>query len=136
MDGQKTELKIGMSGLASFKVEQKHLASEVGSGDARVLSTPMLVAGIEQAAASVARPCLGPGLTTVGTHIDIYHRVASPPGMLVTFEATLTDISPNGRGLGFKVRAWDEGGDIGEGRHERVIVELEKFEAKASSRKK
>lgn len=131
---QRPELKPGLSGRASFTVEEKHLASTIGSGDARVFSTPMLVAGIEQAAAEVVRPCLDPGLTSVGTHINIYHRVATPKGMTVTFEATLVSISPNGRGLNFKVKAWDEGGDIGEGEHERVIVELKKFEARASKR--
>lgn len=135
MDGGQT-LKPGLSGQASFAVEEKHLASEIGSGEARVFSTPMLVAGIEQAAVQATKASLPPGLTTVGTHVDIYHRLATPPGMTITFEATLEKISPNGRGLGFKVRAWDNGGDIGEGWHERVIVEKDKFEAKAFARAK
>lgn len=134
MSDQKPALAPGLRGQASFRVEEQCLASRIGSGDARVFSTPMLVAGIEQAAAAVVKPCLEPGYTTVGTHIDVYHRVASPPGMTITFEATLETISPNGRGLGFRVRARDEGGEIGEGTHERVIVELDRFEARASGR--
>lgn len=136
MEEKTTGLMPGMSGAASFRVDEENLASTVGSGEARVFATPMLVAGIEQAASSVARRFLAPGQTSVGTHIDIYHRAASPPGSTITFEATLTEISPNGRGLRFDVRAWDEGGVIGEGKHERVIVEKDKFEARAVARGK
>lgn len=134
MERKATGLLPGMSGTVSFQVGEENLASTVGSGEARVFATPMLVAGIEQAAVAVIRGFLAPGQTSVGIHIDIYHRAASPPGSTITFEATLTEISPNGRGLSFDVRAWDEGGEIGEGKHERVIVERDKFEARALAR--
>lgn len=134
MESKTSGLMKGMSATASIQVEEKNLASTVGSGEASVFATPMLVAGIEQAASAVVRPFLSPGETSVGIHIDIYHRAASPPGSIITFEATLTDISPNGKGLGFNVRAWDEGGVIGDGTHERVIVEKDKFEARAMMR--
>lgn len=122
----------GLIGRISFVIKPEHLAPALGSGDARVFATPMLVAGIEAAACAVTRPRLPPEQTTVGTHINIYHRAASPLGMKVTFEATLASISPNGRALLFRVRAFDAAGDVGEGEHERVIVNLEKFEASAA----
>lgn len=128
-------LAPGLKAQVSHKVEERHLASAAGSGEARVLATPMLVAGIEAAAMAAVKPYLGPGQTTVGTHIDLYHRLATPPGMTVTFEATLERVSPNGRGLRFKASAWDEGGRIGDGVHERVIVDIERFEAKAAARR-
>lgn len=134
MDKQNSRLEIGASKQISFKVEEKHLAIAVGSGDTRVFSTPMLAAGIEAVAAELARPCLAPDLTSVGIHMDIYHRAASPPGMTITFEATVSSISDNGKRIAFSVRAWDEGGEIGEGLHERVIVNKKKFEEKAAAR--
>lgn len=128
------DLAPGLKGTASFMVEEKHLASFAGSGDARVFATPMLVAGIEAAAVNALVRHLEPGFTTVGTHVDIYHVLASALGMTVTFEAILEKISPNGKGLQFKVHAHDEGGNIGYGTHERVIVNREKFEARTQAR--
>lgn len=129
-------LKVGMSKKVSFRVEERHLALTVGSGDTRVFSTPMLSAGIEMAAAQLAKPCLEPGQTTVGVHMDIYHQVASPPGMLITFEATLEEIGSYGRRLVYTVRAWDEGGQIGLGVHERAVVNEAKFQENAEARLK
>ena len=127
-------LETGLRATVSFRVDSTHLASEIGSGDTHVLATPMLAAGMEAAAVKAVASALEPGLTTVGAHLDIYHRVASAPGMTVTFEAVLEKISPNGRGLEFRVHAWDEGGDIGHGKHERVIVIRENFERQAQAR--
>lgn len=136
MTGQKPSLAIGMTKKVSFRVEERHLASEIGSGDARVFSTPMLTAGFEMAAAQLAKPCLDPGMTSVGVHMDVYHQIATPPGMLVTFEATLEEIGHYGRRLVYTVRAWDEGGQIGMGVHERVVVNGAKFQANAEARLK
>lgn len=127
-------LRIGMKGTACIEVETRHLASEVGSGDTHVFATPMLIAGMEDAAVKAVARALEPGLTTVGTHVNVYHRLASPLGAKVTFEAMLEKISPNGKGLGFKVHAWDECGDIGYGTHERIIVRRDIFEQKAQAR--
>ena len=129
-------LQPGLTANVSFEVKSEHLAPALGSGDARVFSTPMLVAGIEAAACAITRPRLPRTLTTVGTHVDIRHKAATPLGMLVTFEATLVEISANGKGLSFSVSARDEAGEICEGRHERVIVDWRKFEAKTAARKK
>lgn len=126
----------GLKGSISFRIEEDQLASKTGSGDTRVFATPMLVAGMEQAAVKALAGCLDPELTTVGTHIDVYHRLASPLGMTVTCEAILKKISPNGKGLFFTVHAHDEGGNIGYGTHERVVVNREKFEATTETRLK
>lgn len=134
MEAAKAELRPGLTSQLTFNVEKKHLASEIGSGEARVFSTPMLVAGCEAAAVAVAKPFLASGQTTVGIHIDIHHDAATPLGMAVNFKATLERISENGKCLYFDVLAWDAAGPIGHGKHERVIVELAKFEQKTEEK--
>lgn len=128
-------LTPGTTARISFIVEEKHLAAAMLSGEARVFATPMLVAGMEQAAVELLRPFMNPGESTVGVHMDAYHNAATPLGMKVTFEAILVDISPNGKGFSFQVKAYDEAGAVGEGRHERVLVNLARFEDRAKKRK-
>lgn len=128
------EFTKGMKGTISFRVEQGHLASEMSSGEVRVFATPMLVAGMEMAAVSAVQSAMGMDLTSVGTAVDIQHLAATPPGMKVTFEAVLVDVSANDRELVFDVKAWDEVGPIGMGTHKRVVVNREKFEQKAMSK--
>lgn len=126
--------KAGLVGQWETTVEERLLAAEVGSGDVRVLATPMLVMGMERAAREALRACLPEGMTSVGTRVDVSHLAATPCGMKVRFEATLTAVSANGRGLTFRVVAHDEAGCIGEGTHERVVVDREKFQARADAK--
>ncbi|MDE5878662.1 MAG: hypothetical protein K2G99_01330, partial [Desulfovibrio sp.] len=77
---------------------------------------------------------LGPGETTVGVHVDVMHKAATPPGMRVTFSCELTEVSANGKGLTFRVEARDEAGIIGEGMHRRVVVQKADFEARTRSK--
>jgi len=110
------------------------LASSVGSGKVDVFSTAMMVAWMEATAVDVAQACLEQGQTTVGTGINVTHVAATPLGMKVRFTAELTAVSANGKGLSFKVAAHDEAGLIGEGTHERVVVNREKFEARTRAK--
>ena len=110
------------------------LEAQVGSGEVRVLATPMMIMGMERAAMEAVRPCLPEGMTSVGTRVDISHMAPTPCGMKVRFEAKLTSVSANGRGLTFAVAAYDEAGPIGEGTHERVVVDREKFQSRAQTR--
>lgn len=126
------DLQPGQKASISFIVEEKHLASDMGSGSARVFATPMLVAGIEAAAVELVAPALEPGETTVGIHIDVFHNAATPLGMKVSFEAILEKVE--GRKLTFRVSGKDEAGQIGEGMHERFVVNKEKFENKVKEK--
>lgn len=92
-----------------------------------------MIALIEKAAAESVAAGLDPGMTTVGTRLDIAHTAATPVGMAVLAEAELSEI--DGRRLVFTVRAFDEAGEIGSGTHERFIVNAEKFLAKAEAKK-
>ena len=128
------QLKSGLKFEVSRQVEQTDLASEVGSGLVDVFSTAMMIGGMEDAAVRCVQPCLPEGFTTVGVRVEVSHKAATPLGMGVSFAATLLQVSPDGRRLTFAIEARDEAGLIGEGRHERAIVEKEKFVAKAKAK--
>lgn len=123
-----TALSTGIQAEKEIVVSEKSLASEVGSGLVSVFSTAMMIAGMEEAAVRAAQPFLKPGQTTVGVRVNVSHVAATPMGMKVRFRAVLESVSANGKGLTFRVEAGDEAGLIGEGEHERVIVDKEKFE--------
>lgn len=133
-DIMETMPKAGMTGQWETTVEEGMLAAQVGSGEVRVLATPMMIMGMERAAMEAVRPCLPEGMTSVGTRVDISHMAPTPCGMKVRFEAKLRAVSANGRGLTFTVAAYDEAGPIGEGSHERVVVDREKFQSRAQAR--
>ena len=118
-------LQPGLKGTAERTVERRDTAAEVGSGLLLVFSTPSMVALMEQAACDAIAAELEEGMTSVGTKLEITHDAATPVGMDVRAEAEL--LSVEGRKLSFSVTAFDEKGPIGKGRHERVIVNAERF---------
>lgn len=124
-----TALRPGIRGETDMAVERRHLADEVGSGLVRVFSTAMMIAGMEATAVASVQELLSPGETTVGVHVDVAHKAATPCGMRVHFACELLEVSPGGRSLLFRVQAFDEAGLIGEGQHRRVVVNRERFEA-------
>lgn len=127
-------MEIGTKGARTLTVTEDLLACKVGSGLVAVYATPMMIAGIEGTAAESVAPMLEPGKTTVGIQMNVSHVAATPCGMRVRFETELTEIAPNGKILTFAVRAYDEAGLIGEGVHQRAIVDKERFEAKCQAK--
>ncbi len=113
-------------------VEPHHLASALGSGGVAVFGTPALVALCETAAFLCVAPHLEAGQTTVGTVVEIRHLAATPPGVEVRAVATL--VAVEGRRLTFTLEAWDPIEKIGEGRHERVMVDEQKFIARVQQK--
>ena len=95
----------------------------------------MMIAAIENTAAASVAPYLEEGKTTVGTLVNVTHVAATPLGMTVRIETELTDIAVNGKILTFRVAAYDEVGLIGEGTHQRAVVDRTRFEAKAAAKK-
>lgn len=128
-------MEVGVKGESKFVVTADRLANRVGSGLVAVLATPMMIAGIEGTAAESVAPFLDEGKTTVGMQLNVSHVAATPEGMEVRFETELTEIAPNGKVLTFRVAAYDEAGLIGEGTHQRAIVDKARFEAKAQAKK-
>lgn len=132
----KAALQPGLKGQTEITVSKELLASEVGSGLVTVYSTAMMIAGMEGTAVASVQGVLEEGQTTVGTRVNISHLAATPCGMKVRFATELTAVSPNGKGLTFSVAAYDEAGLIGEGVHERVVVNKEKFESRTRDKGK
>lgn len=116
------------------EIVTKELTAEViGSGGLEVYATPAMIRLIEHAAWSAAEEYMEDGYTTVGTLMNVKHVSASPIGASVRAECELTEV--DGRRLVFHVTAYDDAGLIGEGTHERFIVQAEKFMDKAASKK-
>jgi predicted thioesterase len=106
-------------------VSENDTAAVYGSGLLDVLSTPAMVAFMEQTAMKAVEACLNDGEGTVGTEINVKHLKATMVGKSITCTATLKEV--NGKRLLFHVEASDDSGKIGEGLHERYIIENEKF---------
>lgn len=122
------ELKPGLTGTAETIVRETNTAIAMGSGSLRVFATPCMVALMEQAACNAVDPCFNDSESSVGTLVNITHDAATAPGKKVTATATLVEVE--GRKLVFEVTAADEDKQIGKGRHERFIINKEKFMAK------
>ena len=125
-------LKSGINGHAELVVGPEHTAPHVGSGVVKVLATPILVNLLEAAALDAAEKHIAPGHQTVGIRLDIRHFAATPVGMRVKAQAEI--IGVDGRMLTFRVWAEDEVELIGDGNHERVIITLDKFDARMQAK--
>jgi fluoroacetyl-CoA thioesterase len=101
---------------------------------ARVLSTPHMIRYMERTCRDAVLPLLDAGYDTVGTEVNIRHLAAAPMGMVVKFLAEVT--STVERRVNFKVEAWDEKEKIGEGTHERAIINVAKFATRLAAKKK
>ena len=127
-------LEAGIKGHGETVVDHTNTAKFVGSGELEVFATPSMIALMEQTCQQSVSGGLEPGQGTVGTHLDISHEAATPLGMKVTVESELVEIDR--RRLVFDVKAYDECGLIGQGRHERFIIQGDKFLEKANARAK
>ena len=121
-----------IKGYQEETVVEGKLASNVGSGLVKVYATAMMIALIEKAAVLSVEPYLESGQGTVGTLVNVSHCSATPLGMKVHAETELIEIDR--RRLVFKVAAYDECGLIGEGLHERFIIDMKKFQDKTDSK--
>lgn len=125
-------MEAGIKGRKEALVTEENSAQAMGSGLLPVYATPAMVALMEGAASESVAPYLEEGTTTVGTALNIKHISATPTGMRVYCESTLTEV--DGRRLVFSVSAYDECGEIGSGTHERFIIKSEKFMAKTNAK--
>lgn len=121
-------LEVGLKYESRLTVGAENTALVLGSGDMEVLATPAMVALMENAAMMAVADCLPEGSTTVGIEISTSHLKASAVGANVVAEATLEEV--DGRRLVFSLKAWDDVGVIGEGKHTRFIVDRERFLSK------
>jgi predicted thioesterase len=120
-----SELKLGMVFETKKIVEEADTAAKFGSGGVYVFATPMMIGIMENASMNCVQDALEEGQGTVGIHLDVKHMAATPMGMEVRAVAELIEI--DGKKLRFKVDAFDEEKKIGEGTHDRFIINVEKF---------
>ena len=125
-------LPPGLKGVAELVVGEQHTAPRIGSGRIRVLATPVMINLIEAAALAAVESSLPEEHQSLGTRLDVSHIAATPVGMRVRASAEVVRVE--GRTIYLKVRAEDERELIGEGTHERVVVNLERFDKRVQEK--
>lgn len=125
-------LTVGIKGKSEVIVSEANSAKTLGSGTLDVFGTPSMIALMEQTALQSVAPYLDEGCGTVGTLLNVTHDAPTPFGMKVWCESELVEI--DNRRLVFQVAAYDDKGRVGGGRHERFIINEEKFQAKANKK--
>jgi len=127
-------LKAGLTGRAELVVGEEHTAPRVGSGRVHVLATPVMINLIEAAALEAIERLLPAGHQSLGTVLNVRHIAATPVGMRVTASAEVMGVE--GRTVRFRVEARDERELIGDGTHERVVVNVAKFDLRVQRKLK
>lgn len=125
---------VGALGTAALLVGDEHTAPRVGSGQIHVLATPVMINLFEAAALAACEHLLPAGHQSLGTRLAVTHIAATPVGMRVN--ATAEVIATAGRVITFRVSARDERDLIGEGTHERVVVNVAKFDLRVREKTK
>ena len=118
-------IEVGLENEMEFTVKEEDTAKFIGSGDVAVLSTPAMIAMMENTARLSVENMMPNEYTTVGTRVDIAHLHPAPVGAIVKVKSKL--VRQEGRKLVFEVKAYWRDIKIGEGLHERFIVHREKF---------
>ena len=126
-------IPVGAKGRAETVVTEHNTANAVGSGLVPVFATPYMIALMENAAVNALTPYMEENQGTVGTRLDVSHDSATPIGMKVWAEAEVTAV--DGKALTFAVTAHDEAGVIGKGTHDRFVITVDRFLAKAEKKK-
>jgi len=121
-----TAIHPGLTGTADLIVAPEHTAPRIGSGRIAVLATPVMINVIEAAALAAVEHLLPAGHQSLGIHLDVRHFAATPVGLRVTATAEVTAIE--GRTITFRVEARDEREVIGDGTHQRVVVNVSRFD--------
>jgi predicted thioesterase len=127
-----SHLQPGREGRAALVVGEEHTAPRVGSGRVHVLATPVMINLMEAAALDAVEALLPEGHQSLGIRLDVSHHAATPVGMRV--EATARLVAVEGRRLRFAVEAHDARDQIGEGTHERVVVNVARFDERVQAK--
>mgnify|MGYP001355728760 CR=1 FL=1 len=122
-------IRPGLIGTSDLMVAAEHTAPRIGSGRIAVLATPVMINVIEAAALAAVEHLLPAGHQSLGIHLDVRHFAATPVGLQVTATAEVTGIE--GRTITFRVEARDEREVIGDGTHQRVVVNVARFDERA-----
>jgi fluoroacetyl-CoA thioesterase len=126
-------IPVGAKGTYTLRVTPAHLANQFKDAALPpVFATPMMITAMENAALNAVRSYLGPGESAVGTAVNVRHLAATPVGHRVTAEAEVTKV--DGRRIEFKVSARDEVEEIGNGTHERMVVDIQRLKQRLNAK--
>ena len=125
-------MEIGIKGIQELTVTKDKCAGALGSGELDVFATPAMIALMEETCWRSIVAELAPGEGTVGTELQVKHLAATPIGLQVRCESELTLVDR--RRLVFQVKVYDPFGLVGEGTHERFIIQYERFMQKANEK--
>ena len=127
-------IPVGAKGSYTLRVTPAHLANQFKDISLpQVFATPMMVTAMENAALNAVRDYLDPGESAVGTGVNMRHLAATPVGHRITAEAEVTKV--DGRRIEFNVSARDEIEEIGNGTHERMVVNMDRLNARLRAKK-
>jgi fluoroacetyl-CoA thioesterase len=126
------KLRPGLEGRAELLVGEQHTAPRIGSGHVHVLATPVMINLMEAAALDAAETHIPAGHQSLGIRLDVRHIAATPVGMRVRATATLVKV--DGRLLEFRVEAHDEQDLIGDGMHQRIVVNVARFDQRVQAK--
>jgi predicted thioesterase len=124
---------IGTKGEKRVPVTAENAISFLGAAGPRVLATPNMIGLMERTCRDTVLPQLAPGFDTVGTHVNVFHLAAAPMGATVHVTAEIAAVAD--RRVEFRVEAWDEKEKIGEGTHQRAIINVAKFAARMAAKR-
>jgi len=126
------DIPVGAKGEAQIVVGEEHTAPTIGSGKVHVLATPVMINLIEAASLAAIEHLLPAGYQSLGTRLNVRHIAATPVGMRAKATAVVEKVE--GRTVYFKVEAHDEKDLIGDGTHERVVVNVAKFDQRVQAK--
>ena len=124
--------KPGMTHEQTFLVKEEYLAGHIGTGSARVLATPWLIALMEITSHRLLAAHLPEGSSSVGTEVNMRHLAPTPPGKTVRVRAEVLSVEKNI--VAFQVDAWDDLEQIGACQHKRLIIDVARFLKRVASK--
>jgi fluoroacetyl-CoA thioesterase len=125
-------IPVGATGQQKVLVTPEIAVDFLGLEGARVLGTPFMIGLMEMTARNTIKTFLDEGFDTVGTEVNVRHLAATPLGMSVTFSAEILEVKD--RRVLCKVEAFDEREKVGEGTHERFVINVERFAARLQAK--
>ena len=126
-------IPVGARGSFTMVVAPEHLANRFKDSTLpAVLSTPVMIMAMENAALEAIKPYFGSGETAVGTRVDISHLAATIVGRKIVATAEVT--ATNDRHIEFRVTAMDGAEEIGRGTHGRLVIDLAKFSQRVADK--
>jgi fluoroacetyl-CoA thioesterase len=129
------QIPLGTKGTFMLRVLPEHLANRFkDSMLPQVLATPVMILAMESAALNAIKPFLEAGESAVGTEVDVRHLAATPVGHDIRAEAEV--IETEGKRIVFKVSASDETEEIGNGTHQRTVINLQSFNERLAKKSK